>query len=324
MNIYDNNKTGQIFIIGALILAVILVSLAFSLNMVIYSENTAARGSAVSEETTLNHYKTLNRELNRTLNEYTEQKYMNRSNIKSSGKSAIDIIIRTEKRRQSHRAGLASIQTNPHYGILIGQDDFNRNYTSVSGDQDWQLVSNYSTIHKFEQKINPAKLKSISLSDLSSNPISNLNVYTVRFTNSSGVTKNVYIYYLSNNTNYRVQVNSNPPCIINGSASTININYNSGIINGKECSSLDFLHSSDWSISYHNSGNGGGTFGLALTGTESDITTSNFADPTTSPNANPFYQHIISYIKYVTRFEDSKQSAVLSDKVVVDIPGDLK
>lgn len=314
----DSNQDGQIFVLGAMLIAIILVSLAFSLNMVIYSENTAARGSAVAEENALDHYNTLENMFSGDIQSQNNEQYMSRSNIATSTESSLDLLIKAERERQARKTTVVETTYTPTYGILLAQDDENRSFTSQGGSDDWSLTTNSINIREFQQNIDASSVSSVSNTTINNGNYVASGVLTIDF---SG--RDVYVYEHDGNTIVRVQ--GATPCTLTGSPSNIQIDYIEATVNGNSCSGLSFVAGNNWDISIQNGSAGDGTYGLmAGAGTpESDISTGNFVNPNTSSN-NPYYHHIVTEVTYTSYYDGPKQTSNLTATESASLPSDTQ
>lgn len=315
-----SDTNGQIFVLGAMLIAIILVSLAFSLNMVIYSENTAARGSSVAESNALNHYNSLDSLIDRDIQAHNEQLYMDRSNLETSTDSSLDILIEAEKKRQTRKASLSETEATPTYGILLAQDDFSREFRAEDGSTDWFLTSLPKSIHKFKQRINSSSLTEVSQTEIDNNGLGGVGALTVDFGG-----KSVYIYEYQNNGNIRVHVQGESPCSLTGSPSDVRINYVEATVNGSDCPELGFIDGNDWAISITNGYAGQGVYGLMIGDNTSEfgVETGNFNDPNTT-TANPYYHHIITTVEYTTYYDGPKQTASHTSTRSAQLPSDTQ
>lgn len=315
-----SNQDGQIFVLGAMLIAIILVSLAFSLNLVIYSENTAARGSAVAESNALDHYGSLNNLVDRDIAAQNRTMYMDRSNLETSTDSSMKLLLESEKKRQTRKSAISETDYTPTYGILLAQDDFSREFRAEDGSNNWFLTTSPTPIHKFKQRIDTASLTEVSQTNIDNNGLGGVGALTMSFGG-----QNVYIYEYQNNGNVRVHVQGESPCSLTGSPGDVSINYVKATVNGNDCPELNFISGNDWTISIANGYAGSGVYGLMVGGntTELEVATGNFNDPNTS-TSNPYYHHVITTIEYTTYYNGPKQTASNNSTRSATLPSDTQ
>lgn len=318
----NSSDDGQIFVLGALLIAIILVSLAFSLNLVIYSENTAARGSAVAESNALDHYNTLENLTRRNIESQNDVMYMDRSTITTSSDSSMDMLIDSEIKRQARKSTAVDTTYTSTYGVILAQDDFSRSFTAQDGTTDWALMNSSGPIVKFKQRIDAASISSADQDSIDNNGLGGINALTVSF---EGGSEEVFIYEYQDNGNIRVHVRGETPCSLSGSPSDVEINYVKETVNGTDCPQLGFVTSSDQTVSFENGASGSGVYGLIIGGDfpESGVNTSYFVDPTTS-DANPYYHHVITSIAYTTQYDGPKQTASSTSEEEATLPSDTQ
>lgn len=315
-----SSQSGQIFVLGSLLIAVILVSLAFSLNMVIYSENTAARGSTVAESNAIDHYESVNTLSSRNIEAHNQALYMDRSTIRTANESSLDQIFSAEKKRQTRKSTLVDVNYSSTYGILLAQDDMGREFTAEDDTKNWDLVRQSESIHKFKQTVDTASLSSASSTDISNNGLGGINALTMEIGS-----ERVRIYEFQDNGNIRVHVQGESPCTITGSPSEVKINYIEATVNGNYCPQLDFVEGNNHTVSIRNGDTANGVYGIMIgnNAPESSIDTNNFVDRNAS-NENPYYHHVIINTDYETYYDGPKQTASNSGSSSATLPSDTQ
>lgn len=153
---------GQLFLIGALAITLILVALTGLLNTAIYTENLASRGTNVGGsndmliERDVTEFVDLNMQrINRQPSTITAK----RSDIEETTRSWADIqSVGYGKIGTIFRVEAPGSQQTP--GYRAGQEVSTRDFTSNSGDSNWLVSGNNNKVREFEMLVDRSKLAS--------------------------------------------------------------------------------------------------------------------------------------------------------------------
>lgn len=323
INRTDVRKSGQLFILGALLLAILLTSLAFTLNLTIYSENTAARGSGVSEDRALEHSQTVEIQLQDSIDHLNKQKYTSTTNVSNSATPILDTIKYAETRRQEKQRAVVDLTTTYRTGIIAAQDDETRSFTSVGGNGSWTLFSSPQNYSALRQNVDPANTLEISESDRDSNSLSSLTVFYTEFEDSGGNIYEVYLYKLSSETKLTLTVvdpSGNTQHCKAPTGDYVEVDYIKSTFGETHCSPLSFIDETNaWEIRYNNGSNTIGEYAIVANTTGTGFSSGNFeSDPSTGNN--PYYYYGVYDIQYTTNYKDSKYN--YRSEIVV-LPEDL-
>lgn len=330
----NSNERGQMILIGGLVLALVLVSLALIVNSIIFTENLATRGATGDTQqagmshrpvvsgtagaiTYVNtHHNASNDTLTRNLTAMLEDWNAMRARHYTTNGVHTDIRLET-----------------PHNGTQIMQTDDTRNFTSGgsnSGKGNWTLVSDTSDTRNFQMNVSKQDLLNSSLSDV--NFILD-NSFYVEVTNDTGHSWKMYVFY--NVTEDGVIVFDEHPtedvsgtltdyCV--GKGDWVTIDLIRGQVNGRDCQFLTYANlSGTHTIQYHNADDTNvldlltakrarGTYSLYVNTTSVDDTV--YYDP--SQGKSPFTTAAIYSARISTRYQDA---TVTVEREVEVVPG---
>lgn len=280
---------GQLFLIGALALAVLFISLAFLLNTAIYTENLATRSDGAAATDVI--------EYQRSAEAYsrTSLQYVNHhnnvtypalvANYTGSVNNWSDMAV-------THRAANGHISTLTVMGVVRGtrivQDD-NRTFTDKNSATEWTLVEN-ATVRNYVLEVNRDDLTSTDIGNLT-----NTTPLHITFTEADGDAWTVYVYQDSTEPNtVTIAVedesgNSAGQC--DATTSRVRIGITNRSVNGDDCAALHFFDQLDenYDVSYDRAKQVNGTYSLTVDRQLADIESSHYNtdESGTSPYITP-------------------------------------
>ena len=265
-------KRGQLFLIGALAITLILVALTGLLNTAIYTENLASRGTNVGGSNDML--------IERDVTDFVDlnMQHINRQPGLSSGakRSAIEETTRSWADIQS--VGYGKIGTifrveapgsQQTLGFRAGQEDSTRDFTSESGDSDWLVSGNNNKVRQFEMVVDRSELASSGSG----------SEFTVHLLQTDG------FQLTSANESYQFRIGQSGSDVevevVDDSGATVGscsapedsngdvlIQLSEGLVGGSECAALEtaFLNTdpAGYPIYYENADNVEGTWEVYL------------------------------------------------------------
>lgn len=293
----EERSKAQIFILAAFLIAVIITLLAFSLNLVIYSENTSARGSAVAEETVLDHQDNLLSKNKRIMHNYNSNRTYDESELDHIGTEYVEI---AERNRQTTRGALESLSYEHTQGTLVGQYSNKELYPTDSQNQeDWSVVTGEPELYYAQQRL---ETNSIPAFDLSAIPIFSFDPFTTQFVGSERY--DVEIFRLASASEVRVRVTDGSSvvgrCGVSDSDPEVRIDYLENTVNDEECMPLENVDYSHWDINYLNSGNASGQYGIITSASPANVNSS--VSQYTEGGPEPYYANQVTTITAETDY----------------------
>lgn len=305
----DNKNYGQMFILAGFLIAIIITLMAFSLNLVIYSENTSARGSAVAEERVLDHIDSVNMTNERIMSRYNRDRTYSESDIQNIG---LGLIERTEEKRQQTNGALSEADYSHTSGTAIAQYSNKKYYPTDSQTQtDWAVVTGEPEVYYAQQRVDPDKVNEYGSSTISSTGLALLDTWGTEFSNSSGDSYTAVMYKISGEDTLRLRVQDSSgsfsaPCDVSPITTTVTVDYMENTINGTDCPPLSNITQSNWDISYENVDGGGGTYAFVTSADPADINSN--IDKYQSGGSDPYYANQVTSITVDSTYIDSESN----------------
>lgn len=170
LNDFRTDGRGQLFIIGAIALALIFVGLTILLNTAIYTENLASRGTNVGGSS----QELVQRDVVEFVD--TNMEYVNTNQTAygtyaTKRDSQVDMIaawadMNSIAYGQEGRIARISVTgSDIERGIRIGQTDVSRDFNSAAGDDDWLLSADNNRVRDFDLVIDRSALASTGASN---------------------------------------------------------------------------------------------------------------------------------------------------------------
>lgn len=294
-----SHSRGQLFLVGALALAVLFVSLAFLLNTAIYTENLATRSDGTATADVVEYQQEAE------AHSRTSMQYINHHN--NTTYTALDAnytasISNWSDAVVTHRAANGQIGDLSVTGITHGtriEQDTDRNFTDKNGASQWTLAQN-ATVRNYTMEVERGSLLATDVDDLLG-----LTPLHVNFTETDGDTWTVYVYQSSNNLdNIKVAVKNESrgtvgTCKVTASRVVIGITNKS--INGKDCPPLHFFDKLDenYDVQYNKGTEVTGVYSLTVDRRIADLDSTHYysdedgSSPYITPALYSTHLHII-------------------------------
>ena len=239
----NQNRRGQAFIIGGILMSILIIGTAVSLNLFLFTESSTEPVSGESSVDTISHINTLEQSQKELLDQLNRQQYEQRTTMDTELTNSMDTIYEAEQDRLYSKGIQYQSSLDPTYGVLIEQPT--RGYDSPADTTNWDLLSS-------DEKLTDASFTF----ETGSLPTSRTGQTTLVFENSSGTYEYIPTYESSSNTFILYQnpgVVFSEVCTINTSESTVKIDFRENTVNGEDCSELgDVSMNQDHSVSIEN------------------------------------------------------------------------
>ena len=264
----ESADRGQLFLVTALAIAVMLVSLALILNTAIYTENIATR----TTDTQLDDATSGQRALVAASGTILDAENRN-------GGSASDIDSRFDSSLANWSTTAGTLEAANGFtidatytgtnttGLRIHQDDPSRNFTDNTSDDDWEVVD--------DGRVRGIRLN-VSQDDLSTTESS---AFTVHLDDQDGVGTDVNVSMHANGSNVVVTVRNDtglvgacevePP-----SGDSLVVDVGSKTVGDRYCGPLEAVHDGidgDVDVRFDNAQNVSGTYELYATADDDDL-----------------------------------------------------
>lgn len=285
---------GQLFIVGALALSVILVALAVLLNTAIYTGNVATRDTGVETATVVEYESEATSVATRTLH---HANYHNNSSYEALHDRFTTGVARWDRTAGQHVAiggGDGYLNVSTTNGTRIVQDS-QRTFTNAGGSDDWELGDDVH-VRNFTVAVDESTLPTRADAD----DVDEVDDFTgsgdfyVEIHDVDEENWQVYVYYYSAVDEVRVTVIDSGSSL-EGTCSTSTtdptVDLTNASLDGSRCDALTFWSAADesYEIDYENAGTVEGTYSLVVDKDISALDTGDYNDAGsgTSPYVTP-------------------------------------
>jgi hypothetical protein len=241
----STHNSGQLLILGGITFAILLLSLAFVLNTLIYSQNASVRGSNLAEYSTSTYVSELNRVESDHLESLAIKQDQSYSQLQTSYTDRSTQSRQLLDRDLARRGILSNTQlSNTTNGTHIYQTDY-QPLTGADGSINWELVTLYNEYNKLKFVFDRSTLLSIN----SFAPI-NSDFY-LRLDNSSpgSYVGNIYIYQNTSNTTTTVEFYDDSNVLVEScsvpSQPDVSIDFAKYSVNNELCPALKPIDNAD-------------------------------------------------------------------------------
>jgi hypothetical protein len=259
----SRSDRGQLFLIGALALAVLLIAVALLLNTAIYTENLATRSSGVDAPEMIEYQSAAHEHTTTEFSRVNDENVSDATpydDIHSNYTASVDAWDEAAASQRSADGHVAALSlTNTTNGTRIAQDE-SRNFTSADGNVSWVLAED-AHARNYTMTVEQGSLTDTDLGNLLAD-----GAYHVNFTAGSDVWS-VYVYEGATSTvNVTVQDSGTTVGSCQSTATDTTINVTNASVNGQPCPSLAFFDDigSDYDVSYGNASEVNGTYSLVV------------------------------------------------------------
>lgn len=250
---------GQLILLTGLVIAIGFVALSLLLNMAIFTENLASRGTDTGAADALEFRQVSIDTVKTLIEEENEEKHPSHAAVYrnvTNGTETYDEITSTRYAKASTVADISNLVV--HNGTVLRQNK-SRDFTDSSGAKNWTLAEDVHDTRRFELTFDAA------------NETDGFNLSIV---GQSGNRWSLYVYNQSGVSNeYNLEVKNgsdpNPPAVVcdsllNDLPATVNLT--NGSIGGSECSAIDFAKGVDapYDIHFTWGNRSEGTFNLTV------------------------------------------------------------
>ncbi|WP_396613470.1 hypothetical protein ACH9L7_17760 (plasmid) [Haloferax sp. S1W] len=275
---YRRDDRGQLLLVGAFILAILLVALAMVLNAAIYTEAVAAHGNdraAVFDA--VQHRDDTARALSDLVVAVNDDAHLSRSGAESSLQTSVSEWDTLAARQQAATGRATSVTvTSVAVETNVSQTNASRSFTNASNTSQWTLVENVNDSRSFELSVDPADLAVPS--NATNTTVLEDESFHVEVTDN-GSTWRVFVFQSpSNASNVTVAVDAPGSSTLDTHTATQNgtdpvvVDFVSGTVDGTNTSALSFYGNltGPSSVAFDNGGDAAGTYNLVVDGDVSD------------------------------------------------------
>lgn len=271
---------GQLFLVGALSLAVLFVGFALLLNTAIYTENLATRNTDPGTDPSISY---------RAAAEEASREILIRENRNGTDptwdqktrwfESGIETWSDSAGLHAARRARVASVTVDSTNGTRFQQTNASRNLTNRNFGTDWQLGNNPSAVRDASLTVDASSLSTQDITTL----LTGTEPFAMEFEDTdTGDTWHVYVFDDSDTSGEDVTVvvgngTAEQKCTHVGAAAHIDIS--NGSINGTACPAFDILDlpddavdDKDIRLTFENGDKAAGTYDIKVA-TGADVAT---------------------------------------------------
>ena len=286
---------GQLFLVGALSLAVLFVVLALLMNTAIYTENIATRGTGSGTGEAIRYGQAVRAGtagLVGYVNAHHNSSYGALDANLTAGVDTMSDATSVHYAYEGARADAALVSTVN--GTRIAHDNGTRAFTNESGTADWTLASSVDGTRAFRLNVTRGDLAGGASS-----------AFRVNVSNGTH-TWRAYVYNDGDTVAVKVENDSEDlsteQCLAPNEADHTVVDLTRGTVGGEPCPLLDFGRgiSGPYSIGFENGDQATGTYGLvvdepALADDPNDVF---FDDASNSPYATPAIYSATVEVRY--------------------------
>lgn len=179
---------GQLFLIGALSLAVLLITVALLLNTAIYTENIATRGGGTDSAEVIGFQNAAQAQSVDAFEHVNCEHNASYGDLRGNYTASMNVWEDTAARHRAAEGHVGEVTVNDTTeGTRIVQDD-DRNFTDANGNASWELVAD-ANARNYTITAQPSSLITSDTGNLTSDP-----VFRVAFEASNGDVWSIYIY----------------------------------------------------------------------------------------------------------------------------------
>jgi hypothetical protein len=287
---------GQLILVTGLAVAVTLVALVLLLNTVIYTQNLATRGTGVDHGEAVAFRGETVSGVGAVVDAENREGYDDWESVNGSVRDAVARYDNLSTRYSAERGTIADVEEDSlalSEGTILSQTDDSRTFTSASGDTDWLLAENVSSVRRFRA--------TVAGENLSEGPS---GAFAIRLVSESD-TRQFYVYNDSEDAiavSNDVDGSAPEGCTASGPEATVDLT--TGTVGGTDCPELDYPAGSDeYNVTIASGGEVTGTYELTvgLPPGDSKVKTEAFADP--DEDSAPRWGHAVYDAVFDVHFE---------------------
>lgn len=253
---------GQLFLIGALSLAVVFLTVALLLNTAIYTENLATRSSGTGSAEVIEYQTAAQEHTTTQLTHVNREHNTTEGDLQSNYTESVESWDQLTARHRATEGHVSSVTlTGTTNGTRIVQDE-TRNFTDGNTSASWTLVEG-ANARNYTMTVRRDSLTETDLADLLSD-----EPFHVNFT-ANGDVRTVYIYEEAGTSTVNVTVRDGGGSTIGScqvSQSEAEIDITGATLNGDDCAPLSFFGTFDsgYDVSYQNATEAEGTYSVTV------------------------------------------------------------
>ena len=326
---------GQLFLVGALSLAVLFVGFALLLNTAIYTENLATRNTDPGTDPSISY---------RSAAEEAAREMLIRENANNTAETDYDFDDVTSKydrnvdnwsdgvgihaARRAHATDMTFDDTTAVHGTRIEQTNGTRSFTNRSGAATWEVIDDVA-VRDVRFTVDRDSLASSNTTALDNDP------FHMEIEEPTTGTYRIYLYddIDTGGDDVTVAVANGidiEQCTYTGGA-TATVDVSNGSINGTACDAFDLLDLTDsdvenenLDVEFVNGDNAEGTYELTVSSGVAYGSGTNFYDNggPGSGEGSPFLSAVIYEASVTVTYEST--DVYYRTTVAIDPPGELR
>ncbi|KAB1191154.1 MULTISPECIES: hypothetical protein [Haloferax] len=297
---------GQLLLVGAFILAILLVALAMVLNAAIYTETYAAQGNDRADVfDTVQYRGDTEGALEGLVATVNDRQYITRSDARANLTAGIgdwDTINAREQAATGRATSLTFDESDIHVLTNVSQTNDSLSFTNNSTEPDWAVVENVTDTQSFTLAVAPTDV-GITEADSNDTAVLESSAFHVEVVNNS-TTWNVYVFQWSSNLTVAVESSDSPGLDTYNTTYTsgelVELNFTNASIDGTDAPILQFYGdvSGEYTLNFSNGDNATGNYTLVVDG---DVVTPD--DYSDDPAAGPTARAVVTQLDVTLRYE---------------------
>jgi len=264
----DRGRRGQLLLVTALSIAVVLVALVLLVNSAIYAENLATRNTDIGESDALAYRSGVIEGAGGTVDRENRAEYADRAALEenvTAGVERLDALL--ARTHLDHGVDANVDRSSVAYvdGRLVRQTDPSRNFTDETGlVANWTVAYDTNGTRRYAATVDRDALVQTDETDLSG------AFRLVIVDNSTGEEWRVFLYEDDDTGNLTVAVRnateSSPTVACSVDRSTATVNFTNESLSGRDCPALEWAEGvgERYDIAYRNGDNAVGTYNLTV------------------------------------------------------------
>lgn len=312
-----SDERGQLFLVGALVLAVLFVSFAMLTNTAVYTENLATRDSDPGTADVVEYREAVERGVGGAIGYVNRHNHTDNSTLGGNFSDAVDEWDNASARNYAATGRVVNAtNASVEFGARIAQTNETRNFTNASDEANWTLVADGSDIRAHRLNVSTEHL--VDKSEFGGNPddLPGSGAFHANYTNrSSDDTRSVYVYKDDGSDPSQVVVavvtvddgsrTVSAECSAPARNDTAVVDVTGARVAGHRCAALDFFGnvSDSYDLAYRNGGAANGTYSLVVDESESSVESGSFG---VEADGDPFVTDAIYAAKVDVTYENSR------------------
>lgn len=280
-------ERGQLFVLAASALAVIVLAVTLLLNSAVYTANIAAQNSEAGVEDPQKVLREAEIGANRIMSYVNNNNNSSYSTLESNFTHGVNNWSTVAYHHNAVEGNSLSVSAQGvTRGTRISQSTWNRSFTNDSGAPNWTLGMQVNGVRQFRMNLSVSALRNNS-SVTTRAQYRNSSYFRVKLrTNGGATTRRIYIY--RNQPGDRVLLRVGSPSELSTSCSAqvnangrVTLHLTNGLIDGEQCFPLTFLQnpSVPLTLGYARGDAIGGSYAVYLNETFGQVTDDDFDTP---------------------------------------------